>query len=98
MPRALLVLSVIAAVRAPVLRAQEAFVHVVRGDTILIERFTRTAERLDVDMTQKGILRQVFTSRIIDGRLNGMSLVVYPATGPATDKPSSTRRRRAIRG
>ena len=87
-PRTLLVLSVIAAIGAPVLRAQAAFVHLVRGDTILIERFTRTAERLDVDMLQKGVGRQVFTSRITDGRLDGMSLVVYPASGPAADTPA----------
>ncbi|HYW50283.1 MAG TPA: hypothetical protein VE861_06745, partial [Gemmatimonadaceae bacterium] len=83
-----LLLAVLTPVLAPALRAQDAFVHLLKGDTIVIERFTRTATRLDVDMTQKGVIRQTFTSRIgADGRLEGMSLAAYAAGASATGTP-----------
>jgi len=64
--------------RAPAAGAQSAFVHVLRGDTVIVERFTRTPTRLDVSMSIKGGARQVTSSRIdSDGRLGAMTLTAY---------------------
>jgi len=66
---------------APAARAQSAFVQVLRGDTIAIERFTRTPTRLDVSMSGKGGARQVTSSRIeSDGRLGAMTLTAYASS------------------
>lgn len=73
---------------APVAEAQSAFVHVLRGDTIVIERFTRTPTRLDVSMTMKGGARQVTSSRIAgNGHLGAMTLAAY-ASGAADALPA----------
>ena len=73
---------------APVAKAQSAFVHVLRGDTIVIERFTRTPTRLDVSMTMKGGARQVTSSRIAgNGHLGAMTLAAY-ASGAADAAPA----------
>jgi uncharacterized protein len=65
-------------VAAVTARAQSAFVHTLRGDTLQIEVFTRLANRLDGEVTAKGAPRQVFSNRIeADGRLGTLTMSVF---------------------
>ena len=69
------------------LPAQSAFVTVSRGDTVLVERFTRTSTRLDGDVTPKGSVRMVYGSAIdATGHLGAMTLAIF-APGAAAGAP-----------
>jgi uncharacterized protein len=60
--------------------AQSAFVHLMRGDTVQIEQFTKLSDRLDGEVVMKGGPRQTFSSRIErDGRLGTLTMSVWAA-------------------
>lgn len=70
------------------LKAQSAFVAVINGDTAFIERFTRTAARLDGEVVIKGQPRQVYAYDIdVTGHLGPLNLSVYSA-GAKPDAPA----------
>jgi uncharacterized protein len=67
--------------------AQSAFVHVMRGDTIQIEKFQRTATRIDGEVTPKGGGRQVYSNTIrSDGQLGTLTLTAF-SPGSRADAP-----------
>ncbi len=71
--------------------AQSAFVHVVKGDTIQIEKFTRSATRLDGEVAAKAGVRQVFSNSIgPDGRLGALTLAAYGPGAGAAAAPLAT--------
>jgi hypothetical protein len=66
--RASLLLAAIQLVAAPAASAQTTsgrFLTIVRGDTIAIEKFTRTATRLTSEITQPGRTRLTFTAELL---------------------------------
>lgn len=76
---------------ASVASAQSAFISVVRGDTVQIEKFTRLPTRLDGELTAKGGLRQVFSNRIsADGHLGALTLAAYGPGARADAAPLAT--------
>jgi len=79
------------------LPAQSALVVVVRNDTMMIEKFTHTATRLDAELATKGG-RQVLASTIgADGRLGTMSLQVF-APNARSDAPVLAAAQVTLRG
>lgn len=57
--------------------AQSAFVQVLRGDTVVVEKYTRTATRLDVTLAAKGAGLQTLSSQLgANGALGAMTLTV----------------------
>lgn len=59
--------------------AQSAFVQVLRGDTVAVEKFTRTPSRLDVTVATKGAGLQFLTSQLgQDGTLGAITLTMLP--------------------
>lgn len=83
---------------ASVATAQSAFVSVVRGDTVQIEKFTRTPTRLDADLAAKGGIRQVFSNRIsADGRLGTLTMAAF-APGARADAAPMARGEISIEG
>ncbi len=67
--------------------AQSAFVHVLRGDTIQIEKFTRTPARIDGEVTARAGMRQVYSNVIrSDGQLGALTLTAY-SPGARSDAP-----------
>jgi uncharacterized protein len=72
---------------APSAVAQTAFVHVYKGDTTVVERFTRTATRLDVDLAPKSGPRMQGSSTLTaDGRIQEIVLRLF-APGASVDAP-----------
>jgi uncharacterized protein len=72
----------------PALHAQGALVHVTNGDTVRIEKFARTATRLDVEMLDKSGARQTFSNAIeSDGRLGTLTLAAYSPNARADAAP-----------
>jgi uncharacterized protein len=79
-------LSLIACCAVP-LHAQSAFVSIRNADTVIVERFTRTATRLEGDVTLKGAPRQVYASPIdANGRLLALKLSIH-SPGAVPDAP-----------
>ena len=75
------------AIPASAADAQSAFVHVMRGDTIQIETFTRTATRIDGEVTPKGGIRQSYSNAIrSDGLLGTLTLKGF-SPGARADAP-----------
>ena len=69
------------------LRAQSAFVSTRNGDTLIVERYARTASHLEGDVTMKGAPRQVYSSPIdANGRLSALTLSIH-SPGAAPDAP-----------
>jgi uncharacterized protein len=76
---------------APALPAQSAFITMAKGDTLLIERFTRTPTRLDGDVTPKGSVRMVYSNPIdASGRLGNATFTVYSPGAAANAPPMQT--------
>jgi uncharacterized protein len=79
----------------PSVRAQSAFVYVVRGDTIAIEKFTRTPTRLEADMVMKGGPRALSTSAIsATGAIAELQLRLFAPGAPFDAGPMMTGRMR----
>ncbi len=67
--------------------AQSAFVQVLRGDTVVVEKYTRTPTRLDVTLVAKGAGLQLLSSQIgVGGALGAMTLTVQ-APGASAEAP-----------
>jgi uncharacterized protein len=66
------------------LPAQSAFVHLLKGDTIQIEKFTRTATRIDGEVTPKGGGRQTYSNVILPSGLLG-TLTAFHSPGARAD-------------
>ena len=74
---------------APVLRSQSAFVTMAKGDTALIERFTRTASRLEGDVTPKGNVRIAYSNPIdTAGHLGTATVAIYSPGALTSAQPS----------
>ena len=85
-------------VAASAAEAQSAFLQVLRGDTVVVEKYTRTATRLDVTLAAKGAGLQYLTSDIDpNGRLGALSLTVL-APGAAAGSPPMIKAQVSIRG
>ena len=83
-PRAALLLCLVASTAG----AQSAFVQVLRGDTVVVEKFTRTPTRLDVTIAAKGAGLQLLTSELgPTGAFGAITLTVLPPGAPATGTP-----------
>ena len=81
-------LVLIALFSAPTVKAQSAFVSTMNADTIMVERFTRTATRLDGEVTPKGGLRQVYSSPIdTGGHLGTLTMSMYSPGSAASAAP-----------
>jgi len=87
--RAALLLSLAASTAG----AQSAFVQILRGDTVVVEKFTRTATRLDVTLAAKGAGLQLLNSIIEpSGALGALSLTVLAPGAVAGAAPMLTAR------
>lgn len=76
------------AMPAASLRAQSAFVTTARGDTVLVERFTRTATRLEGEVMPKGSVRMVYSNPIdASGHLGDATLAIYSPGSLASAAP-----------
>ena len=79
--------ALVALIATP-LSAQSAFVMVANGDTVQVERFSRTAARLEGEVTPKGGMRQVFESAIdSSGHLGRLTLTIHSPGSAATAPP-----------
>ncbi|MES3034607.1 MAG: alpha/beta fold hydrolase [Gemmatimonadota bacterium] len=72
-------------------RAQSAFVQVLRGDTVAVEKYTRTPTRLDVTLVAKGAGLQLLSSRIGPGGALGAMTLAVQAPGASAESPSILR-------
>ncbi len=86
-------ISLLLCLAASTASAQSAFVQVLRGDTVVVEKFTRTATRLDVTLAAKGAGLQYLTSEIgPDGTLGAITLTVLAPGAAAGAAPMITAR------
>ena len=70
------------------LSAQSAFVMIANGDTVQVERFTRTPLQLVGDVTPQGGLRQLFASPVDSaGHLGRLTLSMYSPGSAAAAQP-----------
>ena len=70
------------------LSAQSAFIMIANGDTVQVERYTRTRLRLEGEVTPKGGLRQLFASPIDSaGHLGSLTLSMYSPGSSAAAQP-----------
>lgn len=83
--------SLLLCLAASTASAQTAFVQVLRGDTVVVEKFTRTATRLDVTLAAKGAGLQYLTSEIgTGGSLGALTLTVLAPGAAAGAAPMIT--------
>ena len=76
------------ALSASPLLAQSAFVTMAKGDTVLVERFTRTPTRLEGEVVPKGGVRMVYSNPIdASGRLGDATLAIHSPGSLASAAP-----------
>ena len=80
-------LLLLVALVAPILNAQSALVSIVNGDTAMIEKFTRTATRLEGEITAKGGPRQVYSYPIDPSGHLGTLTMSFHSPGAAANAP-----------
>lgn len=78
-------IALLLGVSATTAGAQSAFVQVLRGDTVVVEKYTRTASRLDVTLVAKGAGVQLLTSQIGAGGVLGAMALTMLAPGARAD-------------
>lgn len=95
---ALAALALVAAATAPLPR-EEATFHLVRGgDTIATERFTRTADRLQAELSASNGSRVRYTADLApDATVRRVEIWAYPP-GSAADAPAAQHATAELRG
>ena len=91
-------LAVLLSVAASTAGAQSAFVQVMRGDTVVVEKFTRTTSRLDVTLVAKGAGLQFLSSQIGSGGVLGSMTLTVLAPGARADVPPMIKAQVAMQG